>query len=142
YLLAAEHSGLLERVHIWGDDPAAPAHLHVDPELSIWDSAAATPANVERLFGAEAGGLFAVVQSNTGVAAAEVAAAAARHFPVRSVSTTPPPPTRGRSRAEERMRTGSRLAATRIYRLRRRLRGRKQHQTASTVRALGAERVH
>jgi hypothetical protein len=141
YLLAAEHAGLLEGEHVFSGDPAAPAQLHVHPELSIWDSKCATPANVERLFAQEAG-LFAVVQSNTGVAAAEVAAAAARHFPVRSVSTTPPPPTRGRSRAEERMRTGSRLAATRVYRLRRRLRGRKQRQTASTVRALGAERVH
>ena len=47
YLLAGERAGVLERHHLWADDPEAPAHLHTDPAVSIWDSAAASPAHLE-----------------------------------------------------------------------------------------------
>ena len=80
YLLAAERADSVERYHLWADDPAAPAHLHVDPTVSIWDAATASRANVERLFTSDDPGLFAVVQSNSGLPASEVAAVAADHF--------------------------------------------------------------
>ena len=31
YLLAAERAAVVERYHLWADDPEAPAHLHADP---------------------------------------------------------------------------------------------------------------
>jgi hypothetical protein len=124
YLLAAERAGLVAGAHLWSDDPGAPARLHSDPTLSIWGAAEATRANVERLFTAGGAGIFAVVQSNTGLPASEVAAVAARHFPVRRTTTPPLPPAGRRSKVKERLRTASRLAAVRIYRLRRRVRRR------------------
>jgi hypothetical protein len=122
YLLAAERVGLVERQHVWADDPAAPAHLHVDPAVSIWDAAAASKANVERLFTADDPGAFAVVQSSAGLSAGEVAAAAADQLPVRSIPTDPLPGTGGRSKLQERIRIASRLAAQRVYRSRRAVR--------------------
>ena len=78
--MAAERAAVLERYHLWADDPGAPAHLHADTAVSIWDASAASRGNVERLFAPEAPGLFGVVQSNAGLQASEVAAVAARHF--------------------------------------------------------------
>lgn len=122
YLLAAEHAGLLASAHVWADDAEAPAHLHTDPAVSIWGASQSTSADVERLFAPDDPGLFAVVQSNAGLSAGDVAAVAARHFPVRNTEVGPPPPGGARSKLQERIRTGSRLAATRVYRARRRLR--------------------
>jgi hypothetical protein len=124
YLLSAERAGMVERHHVWADDPTSPAHLHVDPALSIWDAAGASRENVERLFTADDPGLFAVVQSNSREPMTELAAVAADHFPVRSIPTGPPPPVRGNSKLEERVRTASRLAAQQVYRSRRALRRR------------------
>jgi hypothetical protein len=123
YLLAAEHAGSVERHHMWADDPTAPAHLHVDPALSIWDAAGASRENVERLFTADDPGVFAVVQSNSGEPMTELAAVAADHFAVRRIPTGPPP-VGGNSKLEERVRTASRLAAQQVYRSRRALRRR------------------
>ena len=117
YLLAAEQAAALERYHLWADDPEAPAHLQIDPGVSIWDATAASRANLERLFASDVPGLFAVVQSNTGLKASEVAVVARKHFPVRSVSTEPVPASSGRSKLGERLRVASRLAAQRAYRL-------------------------
>jgi hypothetical protein len=122
YLLAAEASGLEQRYHLWADDPRAPAHLHTDPATSIWDAEHATPSNVERLFAEQDPGLFAVVQSNTGLPASEIAAVANRHFPVRDTSVEPAPPCHTRSKFNEKATIIARLAAQRVYRLRRRLR--------------------
>ena len=119
YLLAAEHAGLLERDHIWADDPAACAHLHLDPTVSIWDSATASQDNVERMFTIDDPGLFGVLQSSTGLPAGEVAAVAAHHVRLRDTPTEPLPLIGGRPKLEERTRTASRLVAQRIYRLRR-----------------------
>ena len=123
YLLAAERADAVNRYHLWTDDPQAPAHLQTDPALSIWDAASASRASVERLFASDTPGLFAVVQSSSGMKASEVAVVAAKHFPVRGVSTEPLPAPRGRSKLEERFRVASRLAAQGVYRLRRRLGG-------------------
>ena len=133
YLLAAERASLLARHHVFADDPDAPAHLHTDPATSIWDAASATQANVERLFTADDPGLFAVVQSNTGLSASDVAAVAARHFPVRSITPETAPAAGGRSKLEERVTIASRLAAQRVYRLRRRLRRRARRGTRPLV---------
>ena len=119
YLLAAERGALLERHHVWANDLAAPAHLQVDPALSIWDSASASRANVERLFASDDPGLFAVVQSNAGLAAEEVAVAVARHLLVRSTAPARPPQPPGRSRMQERVHIALRLAAQSLYRMRR-----------------------
>jgi len=118
YLLAAERAALVEAHHVWADDPAAPAHLQVDPALSIWNASRATPANVERLFTPHDPGLFALVQSHAGLPAAEVAEVAADHFPVRETSSAPLSAPGGRSRLGEHIRTASRLAAQGVYRLR------------------------
>jgi hypothetical protein len=118
YLLAAERAALLGRHHVWADGPGAPAHLQVDPALSIWEAATASRANIERLFVSDDPGLFAAVQSNAGLAAEEVAVVAARHFPVRRTSAPPPLHLAGRSKLQERTHTVSRLAAQRFYRLR------------------------
>jgi hypothetical protein len=123
YLLAAERAALVERHHMWADDPAAPAHLHADPALSIWSGAGASSTDVARLFGVDDPGLFAVVQSSSGLTAAEVAAAAAEHFPVRRTNAASPVAgDAGRSKLEERGRIAARLTAQSIYRGRRRLR--------------------
>jgi Family of unknown function (DUF6492) len=124
YLLVAEWAGLVARHHVWADDPASPAHLQLDPTVSVWDAATASRASVERLFTADDPGLFAVVQSNTGLAASEVTAVVADHFPVRINPAESLPETTSRSALEERLRTASRLTAKPMYRVRRRLRRR------------------
>jgi hypothetical protein len=121
YLLAGERAGLVERHHVWASDPQAPAHLHTNPASSIWDAAGATEANLEQLFASEDQGLFAVVQSNTGLPARVIAAVAGRHFPVRTTAIEVPP-VGGRSKVEEKARIVARLVAQRIYRMRRRIR--------------------
>jgi hypothetical protein len=122
YLLAAERASLLEREHIWADDPSAPAHLHADPELSIWGGAGASPEDVGRLFSADDPGLFAVVQSSSGLTASEVAGAVGAHLPVRHTDKVPATGDAPRSKLRERARIGSRLIAQRLYRGRRALR--------------------
>lgn len=124
YLLAAERAAAVERYHVWAGDPVAPTHLHADPEISIWDAAAASRANVERLFASDGAGLFAVIQSSAGLEASQVAAVAEAHFPVRGVPAEPSPALEAPSRLGERVRVGSRLVAQQAYRLRRRLHGR------------------
>jgi hypothetical protein len=124
YLLAAERVGLVECDHVWADDPSAPVHVHVDPAISIWDATGASRARVERVFTAADPGVFAVVQSSTGLAASEVAAAAADHLPVRSVPSAPVAAADGSSQLQERVRIASRIAAQHVYRSRRAMRRR------------------
>jgi hypothetical protein len=121
YLLAAERADVVNRYHVWADDPRAPARLQIDPSVSIWDAATASRASVARLFSPHTPGLFAVVQSNAGLRASEVAAVAGKHFPVRVVSTDSLPTRPRRSKLDERFRVTSRLAAQAVYRLRRRI---------------------
>jgi hypothetical protein len=115
YLLAAERVGLVERDHVWADHPAAPAHLHVDPAISIWDAAGASPEHLERVFTTEDPGVFAVVQSGAGLPASAVAAAAVHHLPVRGIPSGPLAPVGGNSKLQERVRTASRIAAQAVY---------------------------
>jgi hypothetical protein len=122
YLLAAERASLVDRHHLWADEPGAPAHLHADPALSIWGGAEASGAEVDRLFRAQDPGLFAVVQSSSGLTATEVASAVAEHFPVRRTESVSPANNGGRSKLEERARLAARLTAQGIYRGRRRVR--------------------
>jgi hypothetical protein len=122
YLLAAERVGLVAGDHVWADDLAAPTHLHVDPAISIWDRAGASPAKLERLFTADDPGVFAVVQSNTGLPAGDVAVAAADHLPVRSIRSGPLAAVGDSSKLQERVRIASRLAAQCVYRPRRAVR--------------------
>jgi hypothetical protein len=58
---------------------------------------------------------------------------AARHFPVRSITPETAPAAGGRSKLEERVTIASRLAAQRVYRLRRRLRRRARRGTRPLV---------
>jgi hypothetical protein len=122
YLLAAERVGLVERDHVWADDPAAPVHLHVDPAISIWDAAGASRQRVQRLFTADDPGVFAVVQSSTGLPADDVATAAGDHLPIRSIPSGPLAAAGGSSKLQERVRIASRIAAQRVYRARRTMR--------------------
>jgi Family of unknown function (DUF6492) len=122
YLLAAERAGLVARDHLWADDPAAPAHLQAHPALSIWGADGASRADLHRLLGADDPGLFAVVQSNSGLPATEVAGAASNHFPVRRTHPGPPATAPAASKLHERALVASRLAAQGIYRARRGLR--------------------
>jgi Family of unknown function (DUF6492) len=122
YLLAAERASLLSRHHVWADEPGAPAHLHAHPSLSIWGGSGASRADIDRLCGTGDPGLFAVVQSTSGVSAAEIAAAVADSFPVRWRHSGSPATVQGNSQLQERARVASRLAAQGIYRVRRRLR--------------------
>jgi hypothetical protein len=122
YLLAAERASLLERAHLWADDPAAPAHLHADPDLSVWGASGATRADVDRLLAADDPGLFAVVQSNSGVEATDVAGAVAGRFPLRRTTGEAAPSVAPSSKLHERARIASRYAAQVVYRARRGLR--------------------
>jgi uncharacterized protein DUF6492 len=122
YLLAAERSALVERFHVWGDEAEAPARLHADPALSIWGGADAGREDVARLLRADDPGLFAVVQSSSGLTASDVAAAVAEHFPVRRCQSAVPATTTDRSKLHERARVATRLTAQTIYRCRRKLR--------------------
>ena len=122
YLLAAEDLSLVARDHLWADDPAAPAHLHVDPRLSVWSDAGASGTDLARLFDAADPGLFAVVQSSSGLSAAEVAAAASDRFEIRRTELGPAPAAESASQFGERLRIASRLAAQGTYRARRGLR--------------------
>jgi Family of unknown function (DUF6492) len=122
YLLAAEQASLVERHHLWADDPGAPAHLHAHPTLSIWGGDGGSGADVDRLFGADDPGLFAVVQSSSGLTATEVTDAVARHFPVRRTAAVAAADDAGRSKARDRARTAARLTAQGLYRGRRGLR--------------------
>jgi len=119
YLLAAERVGLVASDHVWADDSAAPAHVHVDPAISIWDGAAASPEHLEWLFTAEDPGVFAVVQSSTGLPASAVAAAVAHHLPVRTIPDGPLAAIGGSSKLQERVRIASRIAAQHVYSSRR-----------------------
>jgi hypothetical protein len=119
YLLAAERASLVARHHIWADDPAAPAHLQADPALSIWGGTSPSRGDVKRLFGADDPGLFAVIQSNSGLPAAEIASAVVDHFPVRHTQSDSPATVVRASTLGERTRIASRLAAQWIYRARR-----------------------
>ena len=69
-------------------------------------------------------GLFAVVQSSSGLSAAAVAAAAAGRFEVRRTELGPAPAAESASQFGERLRIASRLAAQGTYRARRGLRRR------------------
>jgi len=122
YLLAAERASLVEHHHLWADDPGAPAHLHVDPALSIWGRADASRTEVDQLFRAGDPGLFAIVQSNSGLAVADVGAAVAGHLPVRRAHSIPRPTDAGSSKLQERAHVAARLTAQGIYRGRRGLR--------------------
>jgi hypothetical protein len=122
YLLAAERAGLVDRYHVWGDAPASAARLHADPALSIWGGGAASTADLERLFCADEPGLFAVVQSSSGLTAGQVADAVAKHFPVRRTEAAVSADGAVQSKLRERTRLAARLAAQRIYRGRRTLR--------------------
>jgi hypothetical protein len=122
YLLAAERASLVARHHVWADEPAAPAHLQADPSLSVWGGGGASQTEVSRLFGADDPGLFAVVQSSSGLRAREVAAAVANHFPVRSPDSDSTAPVHNAATLRERAGMASRLAAQHIYRVRRGLR--------------------
>jgi hypothetical protein len=122
YLLAAERARLVQREHLWADDASAPARLHADPALSVWGGGTPDRADVERLFDADDPGLFAVVQSNSGLSAEAVAAAAATRFEVRRLPADAPPAEPDRAHLGERARLASRLAAQGIFRARRGLR--------------------
>ncbi|HET9120352.1 MAG TPA: DUF6492 family protein [Solirubrobacterales bacterium] len=144
YLLAAERAAILERYHLWADDPEAPAHVHTHPECSIWDSATASREQLERLFTSEDPGLFAVVQSNSGLPPGEVAAVAGNHFAVRSIPTGEPIRQDPGAKLRERFRVATRIAAQRVYRVRRALgrrRRRSRHPVAAAPVAGGSERV-
>jgi hypothetical protein len=121
YLLAAERASLVERHHLWADEPGAPAHLHADPALSIWGGAGTSHADIGRLFRADDPGLFAVVQSSSGLTATEVAGAVAEHFPIRGTRPVSPANDGGHSKLHERARVAARLTAQGVYRGRRRL---------------------
>lgn len=130
YLLSGERAAMVERYHLWADDPKAPAHLHTHPTFSIWDSDTASPAHLERLFASEDPGLFAVVQSNSGLLPSQVAAVAGNYLPLRSIQThIPSQPRRGK--LQERLRVATRIAAQGAYRLRRGLRGRRRRSARS-----------
>lgn len=122
YLLAAERASLVERHHLWADEPAAPARLHADPALSIWGGEGASRRDIGRLFNGEDAGLFAVVQSSSGLTATEVADAVGEYFPIRRTRSDPRAHDAGRSELGQRARVAARLTAQGIYRGRRRLR--------------------
>ncbi len=144
YLLAAEQSDAVNRYHLWADDPQAPAHVHTRPDFSIWDSATASREHLERLFTSEDPGLFAVVQSNSGLAPSEVAAVAENHSAVRSIRTGGPIRQGPRAKLRERSRVATRIVAQGVYRIRRALGRRKRrspHSAGAAPVAGGADRV-
>jgi hypothetical protein len=123
YMLTAERAGLLARYHLWADDPAAPAHLHVDPDTSVWHVRSATRERVARLFAANGDpGLFAVVQSKNRLPVREVASVVAEHIPLRVSTSIDVPNAPRRSKLGEWLCEGTRLGATQVYRARRGLR--------------------
>jgi hypothetical protein len=125
YLLAAEHCGLLgSRPLVVGetDDSRTPP-LQVAADASIWGRESATVDHLERLLAGSDPGLFAVVQSNTGLPAETLTGVVSRHIPIRRTVLTPDlraPPSS--SKWSERAAAASRLAATQLYRGRRRIR--------------------
>ena len=133
YLLAAEQSDAVNRHHLWADDPAAPAHLQTQPDLSIWDSAAASREHLERVFTSEDPGLFAVVQSSSGVAPSELAAVAEDHFAVRRIRTEGPIELDASGKRRERFRVAARIVAQGVYRVRRAL-GRRNRRSRHSAR--------
>ncbi|HEY6639044.1 MAG TPA: DUF6492 family protein [Solirubrobacterales bacterium] len=144
YLLAAEQADAVNRYHLWADAPQAPAHVHTRPDFSIWDSATASREHLERLFTSEDPGLFAVVQSNSGLAPSEVAAVAENHFAVRSIRTGGQISQGPRAKLRERSRVATRIVAQGVYRIRRALGRRKRrspHSAGAAPVAGGADRV-
>jgi hypothetical protein len=91
-------------------------------DASVWNRQAATAHKLETLLAGSDPGIFAVVQSNSGVPAELLTAMVSRHLPVRRtpapVTPAPLPPSKLRERAS----TASRLGATQVYRGRRRIR--------------------
>jgi hypothetical protein len=120
YLLTAEATGLLPQVHIWADDPGAPASLQVHHSLSIWEAAEASRTHVAAAFTTADRGRFVVIQSNSRLPAVEVQAAAAPYLPVRTVAPAPlAAPDRSR-KAGELFAAASRRIAQSLYRWRHR----------------------
>ena len=124
YLLAAEHSELLGCRHqvVEEGDGGDVAPLQVAADTSIWGRETATTHHLERLLEGSDPGLFAVVQSNTGLPAEELIGVVSQHMTVRRTAApdTPAPPSV--SRWSERAFTASRLAAAQVYRGRHRIR--------------------
>ena len=122
YLLVAEELSLLPREHLWADEHESPARLHA-PALSVWGDGGVSGAELGRRLDAAGSGLFAVVQSSSGLPANEVAVAFSDCFPVRSTHVASAAPAgAGASRLHEQINVASRLAAQEIYRARRSLR--------------------
>lgn len=119
YLLTAEHAGLVDTQHMWAGTAEAPRHLHLSPEISVWDRASATRQHVERMFSTGHSGMFGVVQSNTGFSAREVAKVVAAEIPVRAVANHHTAPSKDSAWMRNRFRAVSRLVARRVHRLRR-----------------------
>lgn len=127
YLLTAQALGLIDRHHIWcGDhDHTFSTALHVSTELSVWslgsvdgsDSDSAVEARIDRIFTSDDMGLFAVIQSNTGVPSSLVATVASRRFPIRNTDVDLSSAPRSPSKVQERSRTAARLIASSLYRL-------------------------
>lgn len=137
YLLEARRAGMLDDLHEWAGSHGSPAHLQVRPELSVWSRHDASADAVARLFQKGDPGLFAVIQSNAGMPAADVAAVVATAIPLRRSRTEDHPTETGipervgprarlvdRTRFVERTRTASRLVASRLYAIRRGVRRR------------------
>ena len=70
-----------------GRSHGSPAHLQVRPERSVWSRHEASADAVARLFEKGDPGLFAVIQSNAGMPAADVAAVVATAIPLRRSRT-------------------------------------------------------
>lgn len=137
YLLEAQRSGLLDDFHVWSGRDDAPVRLQVSPERSVWSRHEPSAQGISQLFDGEDSGLFAVVQSNAGIPAAEVAEVVASAIPLR-VTATDAPEVRGtsappgvrarpveRTWLRERTRTASRLVASRLQSVRREARRRR-----------------
>jgi hypothetical protein len=125
YLLAAQHYGLLDRHHRWcvEGDGRDVAPLQVSAGLNVWGGRPAAAANdVDKLLAGADPGIFGVVQSNSGLHADVLTGVVSRHFPIRRTPTPVGPAPVAPSKLRERARTASRLAATRVYRCRRRVR--------------------
>jgi hypothetical protein len=124
YLLEAERTGLVDAYHRWAGSLGCPDHLQVAATRSVWSRRESTAGAVTALFDGNGHGLFAVVQSNIGMPAAEVQAAVADALPLRRTPALDLPTSgtvtaRLRLRLVERLRTASRLVASGLYSVRR-----------------------
>lgn len=132
YLLTAEFFGLTDKYHVWcGGEGDESQPLQVKPDVSLWNTRRDPEdiaAGLDVLLTGSDPGIFGIVASGSATRAKWVSDAASQRFPVRHTASPTVPAPNPPSKLRELATSATRLAATRIFRLRNLIRDRATRQ--------------